>query len=108
LVFWSQADDGKSFPALVEDLRRTQSARLGHEPTAPDMPQVVQTIKAGIKALNEGRVSEAEAAFAQALRTDKEAAVSSFLVFYPKEFQQSFIQRYTLQAKALAFQQELK
>ena len=95
LVFWSQAGDGKSLSALAEDLRRTQAARLVHELTAPVNPVVVQSIKTGIKALIEDRVSAAEAAFAQAIKTDKEAAVSSFLVSYPETFRQLFLRKYT-------------
>jgi Novel STAND NTPase 1/FHIPEP family len=85
LVFWSQTGDRNSFPALAEDLRRTQDARLIRKQTITDNPQSEQIIKAGIKALHHGCISEAEAAFGQALKADKEAAVSNFLASYSGE-----------------------
>jgi hypothetical protein len=88
LVFWSQAGDGRSFPALAEALRRLQNPRLVPELNAKTDPQILNAIKSGIKALHEGRVCEAEANFGLALRTDKDSAIANFLALYAKEFQQ--------------------
>ena len=93
LVFWSQVSDSKSVADMVNDLRKTQSARLMSNPASLENTDIVNTIQAGVKSLNQGNILLAEKAFDHAVKSDREAAIASFLVFYPQELRPPSLMR---------------
>ncbi len=95
LVFWSQVEDPRSFSAMADDLRRTQRARIDRKPISDQNPEIARLIATGVESLGQGRIGDAEAAFAGAIKSDKEAAITSFLVLYPQELRQSILRKFT-------------
>ena len=84
LVFWSKVHDPQSGVDLVNDLRKTQSARLVSNPPPPTNGGIVNAIDAGVKSLNQGDIPQAENAFNRALKSNRDAAISCFLALYPQ------------------------
>ncbi len=95
LVFWSQVEDPRSFSAMADDLRKTQRARVAPGPASLQNPEIARLIATGVDSLGQGRIAEAEVAFAGAIKSDKDAAVSSFLILYPQELRQSLLRKFT-------------
>jgi Novel STAND NTPase 1 len=95
LVFWSEVDDPRLFSDMADDLRRTQRAIINRPPTGPQNPKVAGDMQAGVQALSQGSIAKAQVAFANAIKSDKEAAIESFLVLYPQELRQSLIRKFT-------------
>jgi hypothetical protein len=100
LIFWSkvhasQGDYLRSLPAVAGDLRQTQRARIAPKPVNLQNPEVARLIATGVDSLGQGRIGEAETAFTSALKSDKDAAISSFLILYPQELRQSLIRKLT-------------
>ncbi len=95
LVFWAQVEDPRSFSAMADDLRKPPRARIDPGPVNYQNPEIASLIATGIDSLGQGRVAEAEVAFAGAIKSDKDAAVSSFLILYPQEVRQSLLRKFT-------------
>ncbi len=96
LTFWSQAVDPRSVRALSHALRSTQRARLHpsgltvhvdvnvEENVDTGVPiSVAASVHNGLRALDRGRLDDAESQFAAALRVDRGAAIDAFLALYP-------------------------
>jgi tetratricopeptide (TPR) repeat protein len=93
LVFWSQVPDSQSPINMVNDLRKTQSARLLVKPASLENQDIANIIEAGVQALNQGDVLQAEKAFDRAVKSNQVAAISSFLAIYPQELRPSSLMR---------------
>jgi Novel STAND NTPase 1 len=88
LVFWSKVD-GPSLRDLVRHLRATQQLEFSGAATTPTNPKIRDLVNQSLDALELGRVDEAEAGFARALKIDEEASVAAFLATYPQAVERS-------------------
>ena len=79
LIFWRRIDP--ELPGLIKALQQTRHA-LKESKDAETVSTQVKEALLGVAALSAGRVSEAERAFADAIRMDRDQAQVAFLTAY--------------------------